>query len=417
MNFEFFISQRLISEKNTKNSVSGPIIKIAIIAISLGITMMLIAFATGMGLQEKIREKITAFNGDITISKFSSNQSQISLDPISIEQDFYPHFDHPEVEHIQAVATKFGIIRTETDFEAIITKGVEKNYEWRYFEEYLTEGRLPNNYKEVKYSKEILISEYLANRLQFQLEDQVVVYYMKDENSEKPRMIVFDVVGIYNSGFEEFDKSFLIADLKQLQRINKWQKNEVGYNEVGYFEILVKDFNKIQQVTEQVYQQVPSELDTENILQKYPNIFEWLSMFDMNIAIIISLMILVAGINMITALLVLILERTPMIGILKALGATNWTIRKIFLINAGYLIIKGIFFGNLIGLGILLIQKYLKPIKLDPASYYVTEVPVYLDFSYIAFVNLGTLILCLLFLIIPSIIVTKISPVKAIKFD
>jgi len=410
VNFEFFISKRLISEKNTKNSVSGPIIKIAVIAISLGITMMLIAFASGMGLQEKIREKITAFNGDINISQFSSNQSQISLDPISAEQDFYPDFNHPEIKHIQAVATKFGIVRTENDFEAVITKGVEENYEWRYFEEYLTEGKLPNYTDGI--STEILISEYLANRLHFEINDQVVVYFLKDENSERPRMIAFDIVGIYNSGFEEFDKSFLIADLKQLQRINKWDKNEVGY-----FEILVSNFGNIERISEDVYQQVPSELDVENILQKYPNIFEWLSMFDMNIAIIIGLMILVAGINMITALLVLILERTPMIGILKALGANNWKIRKIFLINASYIIIKGIFFGNLIGLGILLIQKNFKPIKLDAASYYVTEVPVYLDVSYIAFVNIGTLLLCLLFLIIPSIIVTKISPVKAIKFD
>lgn len=410
MNFEFFISQRLISEKNTKNSISGPIIKIAIIAISLGISMMLIAFATGMGLQDKIREKITAFNGDINITKFSSNQSKISLDPISTEQDFYPTFNHPGVSHIQAVATKFGIVRTENDFEAIITKGVEENYEWRYFKEYLVEGRIPNYTSEI--SKEILISEYLANRLHFKIGDQVVVYFLKDENSERPRMIAFDIVGIYNSGFEEFDKSFLIADLKQLRRINKWNKDEVGY-----FEILVNDFENIGPISEDVYQQITSELDVENILQKYPNIFEWLSMFDMNIVIIISLMIIVAGINMITALLVLILERTPMIGILKALGANNWKIRKIFLINASYIILKGIFFGNLIGLGLLLIQKYVQPIKLDPTSYYVTEVPVYIDFSYIAFVNLGTLILCLLFLIIPSIIVTKISPVKAIKFD
>jgi len=410
VNFEFFISKRLISEKNTNNSVSGPIIKIAIIAISLGIIMMLIAFATGTGLQEKIREKITAFNGDINISQFTSNQSQISLDPISTEQDFYPEFNQAGIKHIQAVATKFGIIRTATDFEAIVTKGVEENYEWRYFEEYLTEGRIPE-YKD-NISKEILISEYLANRLKFKINDQVVVYFLKDENSERPRMLALDIVGIYNSGFEEFDKSFLIADLKQIQRINKWQSNEVGY-----FEVLVNDFTKIEQVTQEIYQQIPSELDTENIIQKYPNIFEWLSMFDMNIAIIITLMIIVAGINMITALLVLILERTPMIGILKSLGASNWSIRKIFLINASYLIIKGIFFGNLIGISILLIQKYLKPLKLDAASYYVNEVPIKISLSYILFVNLGTLTLCLLFLIIPSVLVTKISPIKAIKFD
>ncbi|MGM0636062.1 MAG: ABC transporter permease [Bacteroidota bacterium] len=411
MNFEFFISKRLITEKDYKSSISAPIIKIATLAISLGIVMMLIAFGTGLGLQEKIRDKIAAFNGHITVSPFSSNQSDVTLTPVSKDQEFYPDFNSVNnIEHIQVIATKYGIIRTETDFEGIVVKGVEADYKWTYFQEYLKEGRLPDYTDEI--SREILISEYIAKRMKFELGDQVVVYFLQDRASKKPRLVAFDIVGIFNSGFLEFDESFLIADLKQIQRLNKWEADQVGG-----FEIFVDDFNNIEAVGNTVYTQIGSFLNSDTIVEMYPAIFEWLSLFDFNIALIIGIMILVAGINMITALLVLILERTTMIGMLKSLGANNWSIRKIFLYNAAFLMLKGMFWGNLIGVGFLVIQKYFKIIPLDPATYYVTEAPVYLSWTYILGVNIGTFILCLVMLIIPSIIIARISPVKALKFD
>lgn len=410
MNFEYFIVKRLISAKKYKSSISAPIIKIAITAIAIGVIMMLVAFATGLGLQEKIRDKIAAFNGHINISSYDNNSSKVSLIPVSKDQDFYPEFTRVEgIKHVQAVATKFAVIRTETDFEGIIVKGVGEDYNWDYFKEFIVEGRIPEFTSSL--NDEILISGYLAKRLQLEVGDKAPTYFLR-EDSDRPLLRAFEIVGIYDSGFQEFDELYIIADLRHIQRINRWEEDQVGN-----FEVFVEDFNDLDQKGNEVYENTGSFLDTQTISQKYYSIFEWLSLFDFNIALIIGIMILVAGINMITALLVLILERTQMIGILKALGARDWSIRKIFLYNAAYLIILGLFWGNLIGVGLLALQKYLKLIPLDPRTYYVNEVPIYLNWDYILFVNLGTLLLCLLMLLIPSLIISKISPVKAIKFE
>lgn len=411
MNFEYFVSKRLISTKQYKSSISAPIIKIAVIAIALGVIMMLVSFATGIGLQDKIRDKIAAFNGHITISNYDNNSSGISITPLSIEQEFYPEFDIVEgVNHVQAVATKAGIIRTETDFEGVLVKGVGADYKWDFFEEFLVAGELPdfNN----KLNDEILISEYISNRLGFKVGDKVITYFLRDGNSQNPLLRAFVIKGVYNSGFQDFDEKFVISDIRHIQRLNKWDENEIGH-----FEVFIDDFSQINQKGNEIYENTDAFLDTQTIQQQYFSIFEWLDLFDFNIALIIGIMILVAGINMITALLVLILERTQMIGVLKALGSSNWNIRKIFLYNASYLIIKGLFWGNLIGLGMLFGQKYFKFIPLNPETYYVTEVPIYIGWEYILAVNFGTLLLCMLMLLVPSYIITKTSPVKAIRFE
>lgn len=411
MNLEFFIAKRLISTKKYKSSISAPIIKIAIAAIAIGVIMMLVSFATGMGLQEKIREKIAAFNGHILIESYDNNSSQVSLMPISLNQDFYPDFKNVSgISHVQAVATKAGIIRTETDFEGVIVKGVGADFKWENFEDFLAEGELPD-FKE-KLNEDVLISQYQANRLGLKIGDKVITYFPREGFDKTPLLRAFVVKGIYNSGFQEFDELYMLADIRHIQRLNSWEKDQVGG-----FEVFIDDFNQLDQKGAEVYDNTSSFLDTRTIKQKYYSIFEWLSLFDFNIALIIGIMILVAGINMITALLVLILERTQMIGILKALGGGDWSIRKIFLYNAAYLIVLGLFWGNLIGLGLLFIQKYFKLFPLNPQTYYVTEVPVYIGWEYILAVNLGTLILCVLMLLIPSIIISKISPVKAMKFD
>ncbi|APU69150.1 ABC transporter permease [Christiangramia flava] len=410
MNFEYFVVKRLISTKKYKSSISAPIIKIAITAIAIGVVMMLVSFATGLGLQEKIRDKIAAFNGHISISSFDNNNSKVTLMPVSKEQDFYPEFQSVSgIRHVQAVATKFAVIRTETDFEGVVVKGVGEDYDWNYFKDFIVQGEIPDF--SGKLNDEVLISEYLANRLNLKLGDRINTFFMRSD-SDRPLQRGFRVAGIYDSGFQEFDELYVIADIRHIQRINKWDDNQVGA-----FEVFVDNFDEIDQKGNEIYENTSSLLDTQTISQKYYSIFEWLSLFDFNIALIIGIMILVAGINMITALLVLILERTQMIGIFKALGAADWSIRKIFLFNAGYLIILGLFWGNLIGLGLLLAQKYFKLVPLDPRTYYVTEVPIYLNWDYILFVNIGTLLLCMLMLLVPSIIISRISPVKAIKFD
>ncbi len=411
MNYEYFLSKRIIGGKAYKSSVSAPIIKIGVAAIAIGMVVMMIAIATGIGLQEKIRDKVVAFNGHITITNYDSNESQESIIPISKSQKFYPEFKSLEgIKHIQAVATKFGVIRTEKDFEGAVLKGVGKDYNWDYFNEFLVEGRLPDF--TAKWSEEVLISKYLAKRLGFNIGDKFQMYFMKEDPEKLPNIVSFKVVGLYNSGFQDFDATYLVGNLRHIQRINKWTENDIGN-----FEVFINDYDELEKKGVEVFKNTPSTLNTQTIDEKYYSIIEWIKIFDKNIYGIIGIMILVAGINMITALLVLILERTQMIGVLKALGSNNWSIRKIFLYNASYLIILGLLWGNILGLGILFAQKYFKLFPLNPSVYYVTEAPVYINIGYILALNLGTLILCLVMLLVPSYLITKISPVKAIRFE
>ncbi len=410
MKLEYFIAKRLITTKNYKSSISAPIIKIAIAAIAIGMVMMIVSIATGMGLQQKIRQKVSAFNGHVIITNYDDNQSEVSVEPISLHQNFYPKFKNIEgISHIQAVATKAGIIRTEKAFEGIVFKGVGKDFQWENLQEYIVKGRIPNLKSNL--NPEVILSEYLASRLQLKVGDKFNTFFMKEEG-KLPNLRNFKIVGIYNSGFQEFDATYIIGDIRHIQRINKWQKDQVGA-----FEVFVDDFSKIKEKGEEIYTEIPPTYNSVTIEEKYFNIFEWLKLFDFNIVVILIIMIVVATINMVVALLVLILERTQMIGILKAVGANNWSIRKIFLYNAGYLILRGLLFGNLIGIGVLLIQKYFGIIKLNPENYYVTQAPVAIDIPYIVALNLGTVLVCLLVLLIPSYIITKISPVKAIRFD
>ena len=411
MNLEYFIAKRLITAKDYKSSISAPIIKIAISAIAIGMIMMIVSIATGIGLQQKIRDKISAFNGHIIISNYDNNQSDVTLIPISKKQDFYPKFTSVSgISHIQAIATKAGIIRTETAFEGVILKGVGKDYQWNSIKEYLVSGKLPDFSKEL--NQEVLISQFLAKRLNLKVGDSFNTFFIKESQNKLPNIRRFKITGIFNSGFQEFDATYLIGDIRHLQRINKWSPDQVGA-----FEVFVDDFNTIQETGEQVYAQTSSTLDTKTIIEKYSYIFEWLQLFDFNIIVILAVMILVATINMVVALLVLILERTQMIGILKALGTNNWSVRKIFLYNAFYLIVRGLFWGNLIGISLLLIQQHFGVIKLNPENYYVNQAPVYLNWGYIALLNALTVAVCFLVLLIPSYIITKISPVKAIRFD
>ena len=411
MNFEFFIAKRLISTQSYKSSVSAPIIKIGVLAIAISTIVMLFAVAISVGLQQKIRDKAVAFNGHITISNFDTNLSEGAQAPIKKNQLFYPEFKEVAgITHVQAVAQKFGIIRTETDFEGLFLKGVGIDYNWQYFKEFLIQGTLPN-YSE-SYSDEVLISEHLAKRLLFKLGDTFQMYFLKSDSSSPPSIRKFKIVGIFNSGFEELDQTFLIGDLNHVQRLNRWSKNQVGQ-----FEVFIQDYEDLDAKGLEVYAETPSTLNAQTVKQKYPVIFDWIAIFDKNTYGIIAMMILVGVINMITALLVLILERTQMIGILKALGSRSWSIQKVFIYTASYLAITGLILGNGIGLLFLFIQKYLSPITLNPSVYYVSKAPVDINLWTILCLNLLTFTICVLVLIIPSYLIAKIAPVKAIKFD
>ncbi|TYP98765.1 lipoprotein-releasing system permease protein [Tenacibaculum adriaticum] len=410
MNYELFIAKRIIAGKEYKNSISSPIIKIAITAIALGIAIMLIAVSIGAGFQYKIRDKMAGFKGHIQITNYDNNNSEVSTVPIDKNQDFYPEFSSVKgIKKVQVFANKGGIIRTENDFEGIVFKGVSSDYDFTFFNEYLKEGRIPDF--SLKRNREILISESIANKLHLKLNDTIYTWFGAESSTIKFKSRKPVVVGIYNTGFEQFDNTMLIGDIREVQRINGWKENEIGG-----FEILIDDFNQLQEKGNEVYSNIGATLNSTTIVDNYPAIFEWIKLFDNNVWFIIAIMILIAGINMITALLVLILERVQMVGILKALGSSNWGVRKIFLYNAAYLILQGLFWGNLIGLLLLFIQKHFSVIALNPETYYVSTVPVDISFWAILLLNLGTLLLCFLMLIIPSIIITKIHPSRSIRF-
>jgi len=411
LNYELFIAKRIIAGKEYKNSISSPIIKIAITAIALGIVIMLIAVTTSAGLQTKIRDKMAGFKGHVQIVNYDNNNSEVSVVPIDKNQDFYPKFKTISgIKNIQVFASKGGILRTEKDFEGIVFKGVSTDYNWSFFKEYLVEGRIPD--LTLPRTKEILLSKTVMSRLQLQLNDTILSTFPKNNINKIPSNRKYIIVGIYNTGFAQFDKSVMIGDLREVQRLNKWTNNQVGG-----FEVILDSFDNIQVKGNEIYNQIGAELNSKTIVESYPNIFDWIQLFDNNVSFIIVIMILIASINMITALLVLILERVQMIGILKALGSNNWAIRKVFLYNASYLVLKGLFWGNVIGLTLLMFQKHTGIISLNPATYYVSEVPVHINLLTIVFLNIGTLVLCFIMLLIPSYIITKINPAKSIKYS
>ena len=410
MNFELFVAQKIIAGKRGKNTISSPIIKIAVLAIALGVAIMMISIAITAGFQHKIRDKIAGFKGHVQITNYDNNNSDVSTVPIDINQDFYPEFkDVKGVKNVQIYANKGGIIRTTTDFEGIIFKGVDKGYDFSFFEEYLTQGRLPNLNQ--ARNREIIVSELILNRLQLKVSDTIQVWFSA-ENSKVPfkrRKPV--IVGAFKTGFDQFDSSIILGDIREVQRLNGWTENQVGG-----FEVLLNNFDEIQVKGNEIYSNTGATLNSTTIINQFPAIFEWIKLFDNNVWFILVIMILIAGINMITALLVLILERVQMVGILKALGAQNWSIQKVFLYNAGYLILKGLLWGNLIGLVLLFVQHYFKIIPLDPETYYVSTVPVFFNWWHLFLLNVGTMFLCLLMLLVPSKIIANIHPSKSIKF-
>ena len=399
-----------MSSKHYKSSVSAPIIKIGIGAIALGMIVMLISVATSAGLQREIRNKIIAYKGHITISHFDGNRSDESLLPLDLTDLLLRQLDSVEgISSYYFEANKFGIVRTENDFEGVVFKGLDKQFDWDKFNGYLLEGRLPLIGDSL--TNEIVISQYLSNRLRLRTGDPLFMYFLREDENRPPAQRKFDIVGVINSGFQDLDATYLLGDLRHVQILNKWTPNQVGE-----IVVMAEDFHQLDLLNERIYQNISFDLDSRTVVQQHAEIFEWISIFDQNTQMILVIMILVAGINMVTALLVLILERTPMIGLLRALGGQSHSLQKIFLLNAAHLIGWGLLFGNLIGLSLLFIQQFFGVIPLDPSVYYVTEVPIHLNFFHWIYLNLGVFVLSMLMLLIPSNIVRKVSPVTAMGF-
>ena len=411
VNISYFIAQRLAASKKYKSNVSAPIIKIAIVAVAISIVMMLVAISSAIGLQHIIRDKVSSFGGHIVVSPFENNDSGITVQSIVLDNDLIQRIKSDQsVRAVDAIAIKPGIIRTEESFEGVLYKGVSANYDFTQIKSYLTAGDVPKF--DDKISNEIIVSQYLADRLNVKVGDKLSTYFLKNNQQSAPNARGFDVVGIYQSDFKEFDEAYVIGDLRQVQRLNKWEETQVGA-----YEISLHNIDELDDATTRIYQQLPPDINATSISEQFYNIFSWMELFDFNMQLIIGIMIAVSVINMMVALLVLILERSQMIGMLKALGADNWTVRKIFLYSATRIVLKGLFWGNLIGLGLLLVQKYFGIIQLYASQYYVATAPVYLNVWYVFAINIAVIVICYLVLIIPSYLVAKISPVKVIKFQ
>ncbi|HEY0769766.1 MAG TPA: FtsX-like permease family protein [Sphingobacteriaceae bacterium] len=405
MNLPLFIAKRITF--NSKRTFSRLIVRIAVLGIMLGLSVMILSIAIVKGFKSEIREKVRGFSGDIQILKYDLNSSfehsPFTIKPATLNK--IKSFD--EITYAQPFATKPGIINANDEVEGVILKGVDKTYNWSYFKDILSDGQVIDFSDSVKAVRQIIISKYTADRLKVKVGDDFLMYFVQ----EPLRKRKFSIVGIYDLGVEEVDKNYVIGDISLIRRLNNWNATDVG----GY-ELRVKDFDKLDPVAEEVYDNLDINLKSYSVKEVYPLIFQWLSLLDVNTEVILILMLAVAVINMISALLIMILERTNMIGILKAMGGTNWSIRKIFLYNAAYLIGLGMLLGNILGIGLALFQKNTHFFKLDQASYYIKFVPVQPDVPDILLLNAGTLVICLLVLLIPSMLVTRISPLKAISF-
>jgi lipoprotein-releasing system permease protein len=413
LNVEYFIAKRIHFQQGKKN-VSRPAVRIATIGIALGLAVMLISVCVVIGFKSQIENKIIGFGGHIQITNFDNNNTY-EMHPVKMDAALIQKIRQiPGVVHVQRFATKPGIIKTDKEFQGIILKGIDKDFDWNFFRSNLLEGNILNVRSDTL-KNEILLSRNLSNLLGLKLGDELFMYFIQDQVKARK----FKIVGIYSTNFVDFDQMFVLTDIRQVQRLNNWDNASFGG-----LEVLIDDFNKIDERGESVYAATANIFSkdgnayyTQTIKQLNPQIFSWLDLLDMNVWVILLLMLSVAGFNMISGLLILILERTNMIGILKSLGATNWSVRKIFLYHSFFLIAKGMFWGNLIGLSICAIQYFTGIIPLDPEAYYVASVPVAFPWGYIVLLNIGTLIASILMMIAPSYLITKISPAKIIRYE
>lgn len=405
LSFASFISARITFK--SKRTFSKLIVRIAIIGIMLGLGVMILSLAIVKGFKHEIRNKVRGFAGDIRVVKFDLNNSYQSSSFPADKEFVKRALKSPFITHVMPVATKPGIVKANNEIEGVVLKGVDKSYDWGYFKKMMVAGDVISFADSVEAQKEIMISQTTADRLKLKVGDKLLMYFVQ----EPLRKRQFKIKGIFNIGVEEVDKTFVIGALSLINRLNDWKPDEIGQ-----YELRVSDFEHINDAANALDTVLPVKLKEYTIEEDYPTIFEWLNLLDVNSVVMLVLMVAVAVINMISALLIMILERTAMIGMFKAMGASNWAIRKVFLINATYLIGLGLLLGNLLGIGLGYFQTYTHFFKLDQASYYMTFVPVEFDSVDIILLNIGTLIICLLVLIIPSTLVSRISPVKAIQF-
>lgn len=422
MSIEKLIADKITNSKTQSNAISKPIVKIGTIGVIIGVSVMILTLGVVLGFKKEIINKITDLTSHIIISNINLNTSN-EPEPIVMSQDSLNILKkYPFIKHLQPTSIKNAILKTNSVNEGVVIKGVDAAYDFALIDANMLEGEIPVFSKD-SVSKEVVISASLASKLQIKLNEKFTVYFIIQRLSydsslsanvlkSEQRTRVFKVKGIFKNTFAEFDENLIFADLKQLQKVNYWSQEAVGA-----YEIKVADYNQLESNTETLQEFFGYSYSVANVKQIYANIFVWLDKLDVNGIIIIVLMILVATINMITALLILILERTNMIGMLKSLGMSNANVRKVFVRVSLNLILKGLIWGNLIGLTLCYIQKFWKPIKLNSDVYYVDFVAIEINWQLIVLLNIGTFLTCFFMLLLPTIIISKLTPIKTLKFD
>jgi lipoprotein-releasing system permease protein len=416
LNTELFIARRVFSKNGNRKGIASKIVSIAVGSISVGLAVMIVSVVVLLGFKKEIRDKVIGFGAHYQVVNYDANFS-FETRPVTIDSALIAQFRKiEEVKDIQFFATKPGIIKTDTEIHGMVLKGAGLNYNWDFFSKNLVDGKLPLITKEQR-SNEVLISENMAKLLQLKTGDYLYSYFY-NEGQNTPRNRRFTISGIYRTSLKEFDDLFVLGDLRQIQQLNGWHSSEIS----GY-ELYISDFELLEPVFMQLREITMNNATEKSILRvysidrKYPMLFDWLSVLDLNVWVLMALMIAVAGINMISGLLIIIIERSRMIGILKALGYPNFSVRKVFLYLSALLAVKGLFWGNVIGIGLALLQYTTKLIQLDPASYYLDFVPIHFNILYLILLNAGTLLAVLAMILIPSMLISKISPVEAIAIE
>lgn len=414
MNLELFIAKKIHFGTTGEKRVSPPAVRIAMIGIALGLAVMILAVSIVIGFKKEVRNKVIGFGSHLQVTHFDNNNSY-EMQPIRVSDTLMNNILQTSgVLHAQRFATKPGIIKLDNEFQGVVLKGISQEYDWSFFEKNLVEGQLIST-KGKSPTNDVLISKTIANQLNLKVGDRFLTYFVQNDL----RVRKFTIKGIYQTNFREYDKAFVLADMRHIQRLNGWAEKEAGG-----VEVLVKDFDKLDQTSDLLFDKLSnrfikygSNLYVRSVKELNPQIFSWLELLDMNVWIILILMVSVAGFTMISGLLIIILERTNMIGILKAMGANNVSIRKVFLYVSFFLIGRGMIWGNLIGISLALLQQHYHILSLNPEVYYLSAVPIDLNILYLVLLNLGAMSVSMLMLLGPSYLISKIRPAESIRFE
>ncbi len=408
MNISAFIAKRIAFDR--QRSFLTFIIRLAVAATLISVAAMIVTVAFTTGFQYAVSQKVLSFWGDIRVQHYEASKAAIAEETPIEKNDTVLQVlrDNKEVKTIQAFATKNAIIKGSESIEGVLLKGVEKSYDFNNINSFLKEGSWLH-FPDSGYSNEINLSTYTANRLKIKVKDKIIIYFIQSDGSHRVRAMT--VAGLFKTGIEDYDKLIAIADIKMIQRLNNWKENEIG----GY-EIFIKDYHKLDTVSNQIAAQVPSAWNSRTIRQVYPYIFDWLDLQDTTIAIAIIIIMIVATLNLVTCLIVLVLDRTKMIGILKAIGAPNSSIQKIFLYHVSIITISGILLGNLLAFLLCWLQTKYGFITLPEDAYFISTAVVKLSWQQVLVVDAGTLAICFLVLIIPTLVIRKIQPSRAVQF-